>query len=373
MFVNILYYGILYGSDFMISTTEILNTGPLSEENVKKNVLPYYGLSNYDICSIKFKDTDKQRAVYKITGDDTSYCLKKVYYNEGDFLFVYSAVEWLYRNGINVPRILMTLSRDRFVSYNEMLFILTPWIDGTKCSYDNLSNVIDASFNLGKMHQKTIGFKPIKGSNSKLSSDDIFCSTEKHTKDLLKLNNLAFKYYDKFSKVYLQHFEETYKLASISLSVATSIDQKALSTSLCHLDYVNKNIIFNKDNQIYVIDFDKCRIDNCYHDIGYFLRRLLKRDNTKWDLELAINSLNNYELNHPLTFDDYKAILVYLSFPQKYWKISKDYFNNINKCNKSAFLTLLQKSSEKSLSQIEFSLSFKEYIENKFSKKISLD
>lgn len=360
------------GDDFIINTAEILTSGPLSEENIRKNVLPYYGLSNYDICSIKFKDTDKQRAVYKISNDEASYCLKKVYYNEADLLFVYSAVEWLYRNGINVPRILKTLSKDRFVSYSDMLFILTPWIEGTKCSYDNLSNVLDASYNLGKMHQKTKNFKPITGSNCKLSSDNILSSTEKHTKELLKLNNLAFKYYDKFSKAYLDYFEDNYKLAGISLSVASSIDEKALSTSLCHLDYVNKNIIFNQDNLIYIIDFDKCRIDNCYHDIGYFLRRLLKRDNTKWDLELAINSLNNYEKNHILTFDDYKAILVYLSFPQKYWKISKDYYNNISKCNKAAFLTLLQKSSEKSSNQIEFALSFAEYIENKFSQKIKL-
>ena len=47
---------------------------------------------------IKFKDTEKQRAVYKIDYIDKSYCLKKVYYNEAELLFVYSAMEWLYRN-----------------------------------------------------------------------------------------------------------------------------------------------------------------------------------------------------------------------------------------------------------------------------------
>ena len=33
-----------------------------------------------EISIIKFKDTDKQRAVYKIDFKEKSYCLKKVYY-----------------------------------------------------------------------------------------------------------------------------------------------------------------------------------------------------------------------------------------------------------------------------------------------------
>ena len=36
----------------------------LSANNIKKNVLPYYNLSsNSNIYQVKFKDTDKQRAV----------------------------------------------------------------------------------------------------------------------------------------------------------------------------------------------------------------------------------------------------------------------------------------------------------------------
>lgn len=55
---------------------------------------------------------------------------KKVYYDESDLLFVYSAVEWFYRNGIRVPRILPACDGNRFVNYNNMFFILTPWIQG---------------------------------------------------------------------------------------------------------------------------------------------------------------------------------------------------------------------------------------------------
>jgi hypothetical protein len=60
----------------------------LSPEIIKQNVLPYYNLQNSKISIVKFKDTDKQRAVYRIDFGEKSYCLKKVYYSIKYLLYV---------------------------------------------------------------------------------------------------------------------------------------------------------------------------------------------------------------------------------------------------------------------------------------------
>ncbi|NRY03918.1 hypothetical protein B0H69_000958 [Clostridium beijerinckii] len=59
--------------------TEVLSLqeSNLSPEIIKQNVLPYYNLQNSQISIIKFKDTDKQRAVYRVNYKDKNYCLKK--------------------------------------------------------------------------------------------------------------------------------------------------------------------------------------------------------------------------------------------------------------------------------------------------------
>jgi CotS family spore coat protein len=342
----------------------------LSEENVKKCVLPHYDLINPEVTQVKFKDTDKQRAVYKVTSQDGCYCLKKIYFSLEDLLFVYSSVEWLYRSNINVPRILPTKDKGRFINYENMLFILTPWIEGEKCSYDNIQNVLDSSINLAKIHKCTINFKPIEGSNLRGGFEDLYTSLFKHFQQLLLCSNNAFKYGDKFSKTFLQYFDTNLTMAKISVDIASTIDSNNLVKCLCHLDYVNKNIIFDNSGDIWTIDFDKCKIDHRVHDISYFFRRLLKRDNTKWDLELAINCLKLYEKIYPLTLDEYKAILVYLAFPQKFWKISRDYYNNINKCNKNSFITLLSKTCAKADYQLQFIDGFINYVENKFKTKL---
>lgn len=338
----------------------------LSEENVKKYVLPCYNLKNANLSRIKFKNTDKQRAVYKVDSSNKSYCLKKVYFDEADLLFVYSGVEWLYRNNIKVPRILPTENRNRFVKYKDMLFVLTPWIVGEKCSYDNDDDINHAILNLSQIHQSTRKFAPIYGSNSRQSFDNIGMSFEKHFFQLLSCSNMAFKHNDKFSNLFLEYFDINHILSEISVKISQTINYKKLHVSLCHLDYVNKNIIFDGDKNIWTIDFDKCSVAYCSHDISYFLRRFLKRTRTNWNFDSAIKCLNIYRKVSELNLDDYKYILSYLAFPQKFWKISRDYYNNIAKCNHNSFFYLLKKASANSNAQLEFTINFGKYIEKEF-------
>lgn len=349
---------------------ELSNINYLSPENVKNNVLPHYGLSrSVQVTQVKFKDTDKQRAVYKVEDGDKYYCLKKVYYPIDELLFIYSTIEWLYRNNIKVPRIISTLNHGRYVEYNNMLFILTDWIEGEKCDFDNLNHVNLASSNLSKMHKVSSFFMPILGSANKEGFLDLGKSLKKHTLQLIENEKLALRYNDYFSKIFILSYTNAMSSATLSTAIADKINPSNLTKAVCHNDYVSKNLIV-KDDHIYVIDFDKCKYDYCALDISYCLRRLLRRENTCWNIDLAINFLQQYELNNELTLDDYRYILAYLSFPQKYWKLSRDYYKNISKCNKNAFVALLNKSLSNNHLHREFNLNLLKYVENKFDTRL---
>lgn len=339
----------------MANVASTINDYVFSIEYIKEHILSQYSLENSEVSMIKFKDTEKQRAVYKVIFCDKEYCLKKVYYQKEDLLYVYSAIEWLFRHNINVPKLLPTNIKGRFVSHNNMLYILTPWIEGYKCDFDNTNHLISSIIELAKLHKCSINFEPIKGSKQRKGMDDLYISTLKHFEQLLQSSNKAFKIGDTFSKEFLFNFENNLELAKLSLEVASSIDNSCLSSSLCHGDYVNKNIIFSPSNKVWLIDFDKCKYDYCAHDISYFLRRLLKRTSTNWDLDLTLVLLNSYNKYRHLTDSDLKYIVSYICFPQKFWKLSRDYYKNINKCNKNSFERLLVKCNENIYKQLEFS------------------
>lgn len=351
----------------MNNNASTLQQSNLSPEIIKYNVLPYYNLQNPKISIIKFKDTEKQRAVYKIDDNEKGYCLKKVYYDIKDLLYVYSAIEWLYRNNIRVPKFLPTIDNNRFVRYDDMLFILTPWVEGEKCSFDNLNHINLSIKKLAHIHVLSRNFSPILGSNYKKGCEDYYISISKHFRDLINASTQSFNHMDSFSKTFISNFDLNFRLAKISLDISRKIDTSSLSTSLCHGDYVNKNILFPKDLNPWIIDFDKCKFDYCAKDLSYFMRRLLRRDKTKWDIDLAMSILKTYNNIAELSLSDLRYITSYICFPQKFWKASRDYYKNITKCNKSYFNKLITSAVSKTDLQYDFAVNIIDRIQKEFN------
>ena len=332
------------------------------------HILPEYDINFKSIEQIKLKETLKHRAVYKISNDTESYCLKKVYFNEEKLLFMYSAMQWLHQNSFNVPVLIKTKKGNRFVSYNDLIFILTPWVPGIKCDFDNMEHLIIASKNLALAHNASKNFFPIEGSYFKKGYDNLYISINKRFNKLLTCYNLANKKKDKFSKIYLEYFDNNIELARFATEVASTINSDNLTKSLCHGDYVNKNLLFD-DKNIYMIDFDKCSCDYSMADLTYFLRRLLKRSDTNWDFATAKNIITTYNDNNKLSEDDIKYIMVYLAFPQKYWRVSRDYFASISKCNKKSSRESLLGTVSKTPNQIMMVEKFKVFFLDEFNIK----
>lgn len=307
------------------------------------NVLINYDIKVNNIENIKFKDTEKQRAVYKLETSKGIKCLKKVYYDEGTLLFIYSVIEWLNFKKILCPRLLSTKKGLKYVRYNNGLFILTDWIEGRKCDYENTEDIESAADNLARIHKYSSGFKPIDGSTIRVSKTDFYQSFNKHFMQLLELSNKAFIIKDKYSKLFLDNFDFYLRKAEDSLYLLTSInDNNIASNSICHLDYVNKNLIYTPDNKIYVIDFDRCEMGAPVYDISIFLRRILKRKTTSYDFDIFKLAINSYENIRKLSKEEVVLLISILMFPSKFWKISRDYYKNRNICNKDAFLSLLK-------------------------------
>ncbi|MPQ42231.1 CotS family spore coat protein [Clostridium tarantellae] len=332
----------------------------------KNNILPLYGLKNSSIEQIKIKNTDKHRAVFKVSSQNKNYCLKKVYYSESDLLFVYSTMEWLFRNGIKLPRLLPSLNNNRYIKNNDFLFILTPWIEGDKCDFDNLQNIYSSSITLATLHNAAKNFKPIEGSNIKEGYENLYISISTHFLKILQCYNSAIKRKDSFSKIFLDQFPLNFNLAKHSSYIASTINFDKLSKSLCHGDYVNKNILII-NNEVWIIDFDNCCFKYSINDLCYFLRRLLRRNYTAWDFEVAKNCIEKYNSIRPINKDDAKYLLSYLSFPQKYWRLSKDYYNNVKKCNKDSFIDLLIKYTEMSQEHSFFISKLQNYLIKNFN------
>lgn len=339
---------------------------------IEKYILSNYPYRVLSITPIKFKDTDKQRAVYRFETDEGPKCLKKAYYDEANLLFVYSVIQWFYSRGINVPKLLPTKQGGRYVNYNGRLFIATDWIDGRKCDYDVDDDVCMAAANLGNMHKQSYSFHPIKGSYLRKDDANWHKTFNKRCLQLLQFYNMAASFKDRFSKIYLNNFDYYFSRAAHAVEVLSMIDPQKIAepmekyNTICHLDYVNKNLIIKDDSKVFVIDFDKSKIDIPIHDIGTFLKRILKRKSTSWSYDILTMTLKNYEKERELTIHELLWLFAYLEFPQKLWKISRDYYANRNECNKKMFINMLSSACSQQKNHDEFCSRFQSYIENRY-------
>ncbi|ADL51209.1 CotS family spore coat protein [Clostridium cellulovorans] len=355
----------------MAAVTEPQTTSLLSVDNIKKNVLPLFNIHGAVVVQIKVKNTDKQRSVYKVTYGNKNYCLKKVYYNLKDLLFIYSATEWFFRNNIKVPKMLPSKDNKRYVLYKNMFFILTPWISGIKASYDDDSIVVKSAENLGKMHRCSINFFAIDGSNVKSNCNDLQRSMVKHFKSLLTFANKAFKSKDKFSKTYIDHLDEILSLSKTSTETGYKVNYKNLIVSLCHGDYVAKNLLIDDNDNLWVIDFDKTKVGYRVQDLTYAMRRYMRRTSTNWNMDKFLLFVETYEKELPLNEDEYNYLLSYLAFPQKLWRLARDYYNLTDKTLSGIFEADLIKCCEDLNAQTYFIEDLQLYINKKFKRRKS--
>lgn len=334
-------------------------------------ILDNFDIKNFNFEKIKEKNTKKNRIIYKIKCYDNFFCLKQTYFEKKEILFIYSYLEWLNLYEFKIPRLIKSKQNEPFVKYNSKFFILTNWIEGKKLNYNNLNECINSITFLAKIHKFSSKIPIIHDIKPTFNFLNLNKKYRKNIKELHKMYTIFKNIHDDVSSVFLQNFKILNYLSNLSIFFSYMINFNNLSKSMCHGDYVNKNILINNKN-ISPIDFDKSCFNYSVFDLSYFLRRYLRRYSTNWNFESSMILLKHYNKINPIFLDEYLYIISYLSFPQKFFKISKTYlyeYKNLTNEQKSIYKNLLLKISLTFNNKLNFINNFEKYIQSKFSIK----
>ena len=74
------------------------------------------------------------------------------------------------------------------------------------------------------------------------------------------------------------------------------------------------------------MNFEKFHRDIQVEDLYYFLRKVMEKSG--WKLRLGDGMLNAYSAIHPLTRSETEYLKIRLIYPEKFWKISNQYYNH---------------------------------------------
>jgi spore coat-associated protein S len=94
---------------------------------------------------------------------------------------------------------------------------------------------------------------------------------------------------------------------------------------LCHQDFAAGNTAIGDDGRFYVFDMDSLTVDVPIRDLRKILNKVMKRD-LAWDLDTMLTMMKAYHEVHPLTKDQYAALVAELTFPHLVYGQASKYY-----------------------------------------------
>lgn len=319
---------------------------------------------------IKIESIKPNKGIYYLKTNKGERCLKKINYGPQKLLFVYGAKEHLIANGFsNVDRYYLNIEHEPYALVNEDLYTLSQWIEGRECDFHDINDIEMAAKNLASMHFASKGYDPPE--NSKLKSDLGRWPhlMEKRIKALTKMRDMARKKNMKqnFDLVYIKNVEFYKNLAIRALNVLKDSEYNILceksenEKNFCHHDYTYHNIIVDKNQNLQVLDFDYCKREIRVYDLANFMTKALKK--VDWNIECAKKIIDAYNTVEPLEKNEYRVLLAFLIFPQRYWRLANRYYYNEVTWAQNTFNKKIQNIINEQELYNKFIEDFKQYYE----------
>ncbi|KPU44564.1 spore coat protein S [Oxobacter pfennigii] len=311
--------------------------------------------------NLQLESISPTRGVYLIKTNKGTKCLKRLNYGVQKLLFIYGAKEHLIKNGFpNVDRYMLACDGNPYVEYGDDLYVITEWIDGRECNFRDAHETKKAASAMAKLHEASKGYEVIDGAKLKSDLGRWHHLMVKRRDGLKKMKSMAEGKLDKseFDRLFIEHVELYVGIANEAIDTLERskyddvVKDTLLKKSFCHHDYTYHNIIFDKKDELHVIDFDYCKYEIRAYDIASFLIKVLKRND--WNFDICIDLMNEYDNASTISDEEYMVILAFLKFPQRLWRLANRYYYNESNWPDHTFLRKIREIIEEKDPFIDF-------------------
>jgi CotS family spore coat protein len=301
------------------------------------------------------------KGVYLAKTDKGDKCLKKLNYGIQKLMYIHKAKEHIVNNGFGrIDRYEVTPTGAPCAVVNDDIYVVTNWIEGRECDFRNNEELKRAAETLARFHLCARGFVPEE--NLKVR-DDIgkFPNTlQKRMMTLNKMRDIARKNKKKteFDMLYLSNVDYYLKQAQNTLSTlnmnsyAWVCEEAIRENVLCHHDFTYHNILFDREDNAHVIDFDYCKSEIQIYDLATLIVKSLKR--LDWNKESARLIIETYGSIKPINKYEYDILKSLLMFPQRFWRIANRYYYKEAGWSESTFLKKIKEIIDERENYTEF-------------------
>lgn len=304
--------------------SELLESDRLTERNISE-LLQKWGLQVKKISPV--------RDAYKVYTDNGTYALKVVNESGKSLRFYYSVMCCATNRGFaDLAGYIPTKTGEQpYARFNGRRVVLTPWIEGREIHYHSESDMIAAARTLAQFHRATRGYRPQEGIKVKEKWGRWLDKLRERADEVEYFTLYASKQEDEFDRALhkaadwvLQQSEGAVEALGDSDAYYELMNVSRAVLEVCHGDPAKRNFVVDKSGQMYLIDFDSMSADMSVIDLWHLLYRMLSRD--LWDFKLVQKMLDAYSAINPLSREEYEVLGIFLTFPEKIWRVLRAYY-----------------------------------------------
>lgn len=206
-------------------------------------------------------------------------------------------------------------------------FVLKHYFRGRECDLCSSQDIYAACRNLARLHRVSSSIETPSLDYSKTESmAHLFARRNRELRSIRKyISRINGK--NSFELLYIQYFSSYYEEAVHALNVLTGDDRLLHpDCGICHGTYHHHNILILPDSSVATVGFEGLCFQPYLMDFYLFMRKALEKNH--YSYSVFETGLEGYSSLLPLTEDSLRFLYLLFLYPEKFWKISNQYFNH---------------------------------------------
>ena len=220
-------------------------------------------------------------------------------------------------------------------------YCIRDWFGFEECSLRQEESVLAAAENLARLHLAMSGIRLPEDSAS-FVEEKLLCTAERRNRELKRVQSFLGRRKNKtaFEVRYLNccgtFYEEAVRAAEALKELKTEewLEQSVACGHVMHGSYTYHNILTETcggrmacgTGRIATVNFDRAAFGFQVSDLYQYMRKVMEKNG--WQYALGQKLLAAYEKVRALSGKEKQLLLVLLSYPEKFWKVTNYYYNS---------------------------------------------
>ena len=218
------------------------------------------------------------------------------------------------------------------ISYDKYRtpFIMKHSFDGRECMLKEESDIEEACRNLGRLHKTLRRLVDYRVENRESQSVPEMVKARKlelrRIRNYIKKSGRRTEFELTFTSCYASFYEEAEEAFHMISEQSPEFFKKAYG--ICHGAYHQHNVLILEDGTA-TLNLGQFHYNQQMLDLYTLMRKALEKN--QFQNRIFQAAVRGYEEELKLEKMDYQLLKILFSFPEKFWKISNQYYNN-KKC-----------------------------------------